>query len=82
MCQAQPLLLASSPPPNEKEELGSPETPIPFQVSAIIPVIPDASGVTLKPKDYPMLKLVQPCWFFGFITVIRLRHQDHIDFGC
>ena len=63
-----------SAPPSEKEELGSPGTLIPFQVSAIIPVIPDASGVKLKPKDHPTLKIVQSYWFFGFITVIRLRH--------
>lgn len=63
-----------SAPPSEKEDLGFPGTLVVFQVSAIIPVIPNASGVKLKPKDHPPLKLVQPHWFFGVTTVIRLRH--------
>lgn len=58
---------------SEKEELVSPGTLIPFQVYEIIPATPDASEVKLNPKA-PTLKPVQPCWFLGFITVIRSRH--------
>lgn len=58
---------------SEKEELVSPGSLIPFQVYEIIPATPDASEVKLNPKP-PTLKPVQPCWFLGFITVIRSRH--------
>lgn len=42
-----------SAPPSEKEDLGSPGTLIPLQVSAIIPAVPNASGVKLKAKRSP-----------------------------